>query len=78
MKLSPLADWHYMTIDKPFYFDITKAKKILKWKPKDSNKDMIIKSYDWYVAHREEVNSIKGTTHRVSPKQKLLLLLKIS
>lgn len=76
MRLSPLADWHYLTIDKPFYFDITKAKKLLKWKPKDSNKDMVIRSYKWYVAHREEIESKKGTTHRVSPKQKLLLLLK--
>ncbi|MFC1937211.1 NAD-dependent epimerase/dehydratase family protein [Chloroflexota bacterium] len=76
IKLSPLADWHYLTLEKPFYFDITKAKNLLAWRPRDSNKDMITKSYDWYVAHREEVNSKKGTTHRVSPRQRLLTLLK--
>ena len=76
MKLSPLSELHYLTLDKSFYFDTTKAKKILKWKPKDSNGDMIKRSYDWYVEHKEEVDSQKGTTHRSSPKQKLLLLLK--
>lgn len=76
MRLSPLADWHYLTLDKPFYFDITKAKRILNWKPKDSNRDMLIKSYDWYVEHRDEINSMKGTTHRVSPRQRLLAVLK--
>jgi len=76
IRLSPLADWHYKTMHKPFYFDITKAKKLLNWKPKDSNKEMVIRSYKWYVAHRDEIKSKKGTTHRTSPEQKLLGLIK--
>ena len=77
LDLSPLADWHYLTLDKPFYFDISLAKKLLNWKPKDSNNEMIRRSYDWYVANKHEVDAKKGTTHRTSPKQKILGLLKL-
>ena len=73
LNLSPLADWHYKTIDKPFYFDISKAKRLLKWKPKDSNKDMIIDSYNWWIKHR---NLKTGTTHRTRPDKKLLKLFR--
>ncbi|MBN1871457.1 MAG: NAD(P)-dependent oxidoreductase, partial [Candidatus Omnitrophica bacterium] len=34
LNLSPFTPWHYKTSDKPFYFDISKAKKILDWNPK--------------------------------------------
>jgi nucleoside-diphosphate-sugar epimerase len=76
LQLSPLTEFHYTTLGKPFYFDITKAKKLLGWTSKDSNSDMITNSYDWYIAHREEVASVKGSAHRGPPKQKFLSLLK--
>lgn len=74
LGLSPLADWHYLTMDKPFYFDTAKAKKLLKWHPQDSNVKMVCESYDWYVKHRKEIVNHKGTTHRLSPKQGVLAL----
>lgn len=76
MNLSPLADWHYLTIDKSFYFDTTKAKKLLGWEPKDSNTDMVIKNYEWYIKHIEETHSKNASVHRGSPKQKILGLVK--
>jgi len=76
LRLSPLAEWHYQTIDKPFYFDIRKAKGLLHWAPKDSNRDIITRSYNWYIANRRIIDQKSGTTHRTSPKQKLLSLLK--
>ena len=76
LKLSPFAEWHYTTIYKSFYFDTTKAKKLLDWEPKDSNTDMMKNSYDWYIKNRKELEQHEGTTHRLSPKQGVLRFLK--
>ncbi|MCM8795681.1 MAG: NAD(P)-dependent oxidoreductase [Candidatus Omnitrophica bacterium] len=75
LNLIPLTPWHYLTLDKPFYFDITKAKRILGWSPKDSNYKMLTRSYDWYLIHRKEIDRDFGTTHRKSLRQKILKLL---
>jgi len=76
MKVSPLVDWHYKTPHKPFYFDITKAKTMLGWQPKDSNSAMFIETYDWYRTNRESLKKQTGTTHRKTVKQGILKLLK--
>lgn len=69
INLSPLAEWHYKTVDKEYVFDISKAEKILGWKPKDSNKKVFRESYDWF---KENYHSLKktGTTHttKLDPK----------
>lgn len=48
LKVSPLVDWHYMTPDFDYVFDISKLKK-MGWKPKYSNIEMLKESYDWYA-----------------------------
>lgn len=76
-RLSPLADWHYMTVDKEYVFDISKAKKILGWKPKDSNKKMFLESYDWYLKNYEKVEKKFGKTHHFAVRQSLLGVLRL-
>ncbi|MCK5305936.1 MAG: NAD-dependent epimerase/dehydratase family protein [Candidatus Omnitrophica bacterium] len=76
LGLSPLADWHYLSYHKDFYFDITKVKRMLNWQPSYSNKEMLIESYQWYLEHFKEVKIQIGTTHRKSVKQRLLKLLR--
>ncbi|MBN2101781.1 MAG: NAD-dependent epimerase/dehydratase family protein [Candidatus Aenigmarchaeota archaeon] len=76
LKLSPIVPFHYKTMYKEFYFDISKAKKMLNWEPKDSNIKMLKESYEWYIKHKKTVDSNKGTTHKSSPRQKLLCLIK--
>jgi|TARA_Y100000310_G_scaffold82857_1_gene79463 dihydroflavonol-4-reductase len=49
IKVSPLAPEHYYMLDKNSILDNTKAKKILKWKPKKNNIKMMEETYDWYV-----------------------------
>lgn len=73
--LSPFVDLHYRTIHKNFYFDVTKAKQMLNWQPKESNLIALIKAYDWYVKHRHEVVVGEGSTHRKGVKEKFLRLL---
>ncbi len=75
LNLSPLTDWHYKTPHKHFYFDITKARDVLGFVPTDSNAEMLIKSYAWYVANYKNCARRYGTTHRDSVRQRLLSLL---
>ncbi len=63
--LSPVVPWHYNNMDRDFYFDTAKIKQVLGWKPKDSNQDMLIGSYDWFVEHYEEFES--GHSHAQAP-----------
>ena len=49
LRLSPLAAWHYLTYDKPFYFDVEPLKRV-GWKPKYSNVDMLVEAYREYVS----------------------------
>jgi nucleoside-diphosphate-sugar epimerase len=75
-NLSPLADWHYLSYHKDFYFDINKAKTILGWQPTYGNQDMLIESYKWYIENFKNVELQFGTTHRKSVRQKLLKILR--
>ena len=76
LRLSPLMDWQYKVADKPFYFDISKAKRELGWQPQDSNVRMFTDSYDWYIANYQDSASSYGSTHRQAVKQKALRLIR--
>lgn len=72
--ISPLGPYHSAMYGKSLYFDTTKAKKELKWKSKKSNQDMIKESYDWYLANRKQILSIKAakSAHKSAVKQGVL------
>jgi nucleoside-diphosphate-sugar epimerase len=74
-RLSPLAEWHYRTAHKDSYVSIDKARSLLGWEPRLSNAETLCATYDWYLAHRDELRSA-GTTHRVPWDQRALGLLK--
>ncbi|MCD6248851.1 MAG: NAD(P)-dependent oxidoreductase [candidate division Zixibacteria bacterium] len=75
--LSPLYKWIYSTADKDSYVSVEKIEKELGWKPKISNAQALIKSYDWYLENEDQVNSAgAGVTHRVAWKQGILSLFK--
>jgi nucleoside-diphosphate-sugar epimerase len=74
--LSPLGPYHALMYGRSMYFDISRTKRELDWKPAHGNVDMFCESYDWYVAHREEVMSRQGASHHRSPvKQGALRLV---
>lgn len=64
LNLSPLVAWHYKTFPVDSYVSIGKAEKLLKFKPKKSNQDILDESYAWYKKHRSEFIGKEGTTHR--------------
>jgi nucleoside-diphosphate-sugar epimerase len=75
-RLSPLAEWHYKTAHRDSFVDVTRAEQILGWKPRLSNAQALIETYDWYVAHRDGLAGTAGVTHRVPWDQRALALLK--
>lgn len=75
LNLSPLSAWHYKTMPIPSYVSIEKAKKLLGWKPTQSNKQLLNESYLWYKKNRRTVINKVGKTHRVGWNFKLLNLV---
>lgn len=76
LRISPLAPWHYKTVHRPYYFDISKARDVLGWNPVDSNFDVFERAYDWYASNDIQNVSDHGSAHRTAPKQQALRLLR--
>ncbi|MBI2121744.1 MAG: NAD-dependent epimerase/dehydratase family protein [Candidatus Sungbacteria bacterium] len=76
LNLSPFVDLHYKTIDHDFYFDVSKAKRMLGWSPQESNFEALVKAYDWYALHAEEIKKSTGTTHRKAVKKGIFSILR--
>jgi nucleoside-diphosphate-sugar epimerase len=76
VKLSPLYPWIYETVTEDSFVSIDKAKRILGFAPRYSNRDALVRNYEWYVAHRDELGKA-GVTHRVPWKQGALALAKL-
>jgi nucleoside-diphosphate-sugar epimerase len=75
-RLSPLVEWHYKTAHRDSFVDVSRAEEILGWKPRVSNAQALIQTYDWYLAHRDELAGASGITHRVPWNQRALAVLK--
>lgn len=71
-KLSPLYKWVYETASKDSFVSIGKAKEKLGWQPRFSNKDALIRNYEWYLSKQKEFEGASGVTHRVPWKQGVL------
>lgn len=79
LGLSPLAPWHYLTYHRPFYFDVSREMKMLDWKPKYSNVEMLVSSYRWYVNNQEKLRKVgqdKASIHHSPVSQRILKVLK--
>jgi nucleoside-diphosphate-sugar epimerase len=75
-RLSPLAEWHYKTAHRDSFVDVARAQRVLGWKPRLSNAQALLETYDWYLAHRDGLAGTAGITHRVPWDQRALGLLK--
>jgi len=75
MRVSPLYKWVYATADKDSFVAIDRAKSKLGWSPRYSNAEALIRSYQWYLEHCDEI-AAAGVTHRVAWKQGILALFK--
>ncbi len=77
LKLSPLYKWVYETASKDSFVSIEKAEKILGFTPKYSNKDALLKNYQWYLENLDSFKYQAGVSHRVPWKQGILSFAKL-
>jgi nucleoside-diphosphate-sugar epimerase len=75
LRVSPLAEWHYKTAHRDSFVDVSRAERLLAWRPRLSNAEALCRTYDWYLDHREALGAA-GVTHRVPWNQQALALLK--
>ena len=76
LHLSPLYPWVYETASTDSFVSIEKAEKLLGYKPQYSNKQALVRNYEWYVAHVNDFKGKSGVSHRVPWKQGLLACAK--
>jgi nucleoside-diphosphate-sugar epimerase len=77
LHLSPLYKWVYETASRDSFVSIEKAKNILGFAPRYSNKDALIRNYQWYLENRDSFASMSGVSHRVPWKQGILGFVKL-
>jgi nucleoside-diphosphate-sugar epimerase len=77
LRISPLYKWVYETVSKDSFVSIEKARKILGYNPKYSNKDALTRNYKWYLENLEDFNNQTGISHRVPWKQGILKVMKL-
>ncbi len=77
LKLSPLYKWVYETASKDSFVSIEKAEKVLGFTPKYSNKDALVRNYEWYLDNLKSFENQSGISHRVPWKQGILRLAKM-
>ena len=76
LRVSPLYKWVYETAAKDSFVSIEKAEKKLGWKPKYSNKDALLRNYQWYLDNLKHFENQSGVSHRVPWKQGALGVIK--
>lgn len=77
LNLSPLYKWVYETASKDSFVSIEKAEKVLGYKPKYSNKQALIRNYQWYMDNLPKFQGQSGVSHRVPWKQGILGVAKM-
>jgi len=76
LRLSPLYRWVYETVGEDSYVAIDKAERVLGFRPRYSNRDALLRNFEWYLANRARFQHASGVSHRVPWKQGILRLAK--
>jgi nucleoside-diphosphate-sugar epimerase len=77
LGLSPLYRWIYETAAQESFVSIERIQSRLGYNPRYSNRDALIRNYNWYVAHRDQIKGTTGVTHRVPWKRGVLNLAEL-
>ena len=76
LGMAPFAPYHWLLYGRSLWFDVTRARTELGLEPTHSNASMIIESYEWFLAHRDEVESARRSHHQSPVRPGLLRILK--
>ena len=76
LHLSPIYQWIYDTCGRESYVSVEHIAGKLGFAARYSNQEALVRNYDWYVRHREEIRAKgrTGVTHRVPWKRGALTL----
>jgi nucleoside-diphosphate-sugar epimerase len=76
LHLSPIYQWIYDTCGRESYVSIERIETVLGFAPRYSNREALVRNYDWYVKHRAQIRrkGATGVTHRVPWKRGALAL----
>jgi len=76
LRLSPLYQWVYETAATESFVAVERIETRLGFQPRYSNQQALIRNFEWYLAHRDQIRSTSGISHRVPWKQGVLRLAK--
>ena len=76
LGISPLYKWVYETAAVDSFVSIEKAEKQLGYAPKYSNKQALVRNYQWYIKNLDSFENASGVSHRVPWKQGILGIVK--
>jgi nucleoside-diphosphate-sugar epimerase len=74
LHLSPVYRWIYDTAARESIVSVRRIESKLGFRPRYSNRDALLRNYDWYVKHRDETRGKTGVSHRVAWKRGALAL----
>ncbi len=77
LGISPVYQWVYETVGKESFVSIAKAEKVLSFKPRYSNREALLRNYQWYLDNLQKFGKTAGVTHRVPWQQGILRLVKL-
>lgn len=77
LNLSPLYKWVYETVTEDSFVSIEKAERQLGFAPQYSNKDALVRNYQWYIDNLSKFEGQTGVSHRVPWKQGALGIAKL-
>jgi nucleoside-diphosphate-sugar epimerase len=72
LGLTPFAPYHWLMYGHSMWFDIAHARGQLGWQPRWSNEEMMVESYDWYIANRGRFPGAAFSPHRRPATSRLL------
>jgi nucleoside-diphosphate-sugar epimerase len=77
LGLAPLAPYHWLVYGRDVYFDVSRAKRELGWRPRWGYADMFAQSYQWYLGNRQQVFTVRNqSAHRSPVKEGALKMLR--
>ena len=76
LHLSPIYQWIYDTCGRESYVSLERIESKLGFQARYSNREALIRNYDWYVKHREAIRrqGRTGVSHRVPWRRGALTL----
>jgi nucleoside-diphosphate-sugar epimerase len=71
---TPFAPYHWLLYGESLWFDTTRVEQELGWRSTRSNAEMVVESYEWFLANRHRLEG--GSAHQSPAKLGALAVLK--